>query len=662
MSKTGQKTDQGKAFSGQFEAQAQLAAIVESSDDAIVSKNLDGVIQSWNSGAQRIFGWSAEEAVGKPITIIIPPDRLEEEQKILTRLRAGERVDHFETVRIAKDGRHVYVSVTISPVRDRESRIVGASKIARDITLVKEYERRLSDFVENAMVGLHWVGPDGIVLWANRYELDMLGYLKEEYIGHHIAKFHADKPVIDDMLARLNAGEKLSNYPSRMRAKDGTIRHVLVSSCARFENGQFKNTQCFTRDVTELNRAADERSQLLELEHAARLEAERASRMKDDFLATLSHELRTPLNAILGYAQLLRQGSISSDELPEALDIIERNARSQTQIIEDLLDMSRIISGKIRLDVQRVDLTTVVRAALDTVKPAAEARNIRLTSVLDPLVGPVRGDPARLQQVVWNLLSNSVKFTPKGGKVQVALERVNSHVEIVISDTGEGITPDFLPHVFDRFRQADATSTRRHSGLGIGLAIVKQLAELHGGSVRAKSPGPNQGSTFIISLPLSVTHEDDPEINRAHPKAPSASGGMCEEVELNGVHVLVVDDEADARQLIARILTSCHARVSSAASMPEALEFIRSQVPDVLISDLGMPDHDGYDLIRAVRELAPGKGGNVPAAALSAFARSEDRRRAMLAGFQTHLAKPVEPSELIAVVASLARRIGSAKQ
>jgi PAS domain S-box-containing protein len=531
-----------------IEALARLAAIVESSDDAIISKDLDGIILSWNEGARRIFGWSAEEAIGKPITIIIPPDRLHEEPEILSRMRAGERVHHFGTIRVAKDGRQVYVSVSFSPMRNPEGRIVGASKIARDITALKFAEQ--------------------------------------------------------------------------------------------------------------------ERQQLLERERAARLGAERASFMKDEFLATLSHELRTPLNAILGYAQLLGVGQPGANELAEGLQIIERNARTQTRIIDDLLDMSRIISGKVRLDVQRLDLAAVVNAAIDTQRPAAEAKNIRLTAVLDPLVGPVRGDPARLQQVAWNLLSNAIKFTPKGGKVEVALERVNSHVEIIVSDTGEGISPEFLPQVFDRFRQAESATTRRHGGLGIGLSIVKQLVELHGGSVRAKSRGLGQGATFVVLLPLSVTHEDEADGKREHPRTPTASASSSadsgDNINLHGIRVLVVDDEPDARHLVARILQLRGAEVASAASMDEALEEIRRQPPQVLISDLGMPDHDGYDLIRAVRALpAADPGRNVPAIALTAFARSEDRRRALLAGFQSHIAKPVEPAELLAVVASVAGRLTS---
>lgn len=648
------------ALGAKLAADAQLAAIIESSDDAIVSKSLQGVIQSWNASAERIFGWTAAEAVGKSITIIIPPDRFHEETEILSRIQAGKRVDHFETIRVRKDGRQVRVSVTISPVRDHSGQIVGASKIARDITLVKDYERQLADFVDTAPIGLHWVGPDGVVLWANQYELEMLGFSKEEYIGKKIVDFHADREVIEDMLVRLARGEKLMNVSARLVARDGSIRNVLISSTARFEHGQFKNTQCFTRDITELKRSELERNQLLESERKARIEAERASRMKDDFLATLSHELRTPLNAILGYAHLLREGTIGPSELREAIEVIERNARSQTQIIEDLLDMSRIVSGKLRLDVQRLDIAAVVTAAVDTVKPAADGKGIRITSLLDPHVGPVKGDPSRLQQVIWNLLTNAIKFTPKGGKVQVALERVNSHIEITVSDTGEGLRPEFLPHVFDRFRQADASTTRRHGGLGLGLSIVKQLVELHGGTVRVKSPGLGEGSTFVVALPLSVTHEDAPEAAREHPKTPSHSGDMCDEIDLTGLRVLVVDDELDARQLLTRILRACHAEVSTAASVPEAIEAVHRDKPQVLISDLGMPGQDGYELIRAIRAMPTGSGNDLPALALSAFARSEDRRRAMLAGFQTHVAKPVEPAELIAVVASLAGRVRGA--
>jgi len=391
-----------------------------------------------------------------------------------------------------------------------------------------------------------------------------------------------------------------------------------------------------------------------EREREAREQAQLETRMKDEFLATLSHELRTPLNAILGWAAILRSSSEMKD-VTEGIEVIERNARAQTQIIEDLLDMSRIISGKTRLEVQRVDLVPVIEAAMESVRPAAAAREIRMTSVLDPAAGPISGDPARLQQVLWNLLTNALKFTSKGGRVHVLLERVNSHVEISVGDTGQGISPEFLPHVFDRFRQADASTTRAHRGLGLGLAITKNLIELHGGTVRAKSPGLDQGSTFSILLPVSIAKLTADAASR-HPSAHSRDDALDETPSLSGLRILAVDDEADARFLMKRILTDCGATVETADSGAAALRLITSMKPDVLISDIGMPDEDGYAVIRKVRQLPADEGGNVPAIALTAFARSDDRRRAILSGFQMHMAKPVEPSELVAMVASLAGR------
>jgi CheY-like chemotaxis protein/anti-sigma regulatory factor (Ser/Thr protein kinase) len=346
--------------------------------------------------------------------------------------------------------------------------------------------------------------------------------------------------------------------------------------------------------------------------------------------------------------------------LEEGLEVIERNARAQTQIIEDLLDMSRIISGKVRLDVRPLELAAVVKAAIESVTPAAAAKEVRIQTDVDAFDHPVSGDPSRLQQVFWNLLSNAVKFTPRGGHVQVRVERVDSHLRASVTDTGEGIKPEFLPYVFDRFRQADASTTRRHGGLGLGLAIVKQLVELHGGSVAVRSAGTGRGSTFTVTLPLTAV--------RAEPEADAAPGrpqggtplsfGAHACLQLKGIKVLVVDDEADARGLIRRVLEECDAEVTTVATVDEAIAAIGSAPPHVLVSDIGMPGEDGYSLIRRVRALGPGKGGDVPAVALTAYARAEDRVKAVLAGFQMHVAKPVEPAELIAMVASLAGRAG----
>ena len=385
----------------------------------------------------------------------------------------------------------------------------------------------------------------------------------------------------------------------------------------------------------------------------ARAAAEAASRTKDEFLATVSHELRTPLNAMLGWAQLL-QASPDPDRLQRGLDTIIRNARLQTQLIDDLLDVSRIISGRMRLDVRTIDLAPVIEAAIEAVRPAAEARQIRLVRLLDPQAGPVAGDSDRLQQVVWNLLANAVRFTPRDGRVEVRLERVSSHVEIVVADNGMGIRQELLPQVFDRFLQADSSTTRRHGGLGLGLAIVRHLAELHGGTVEASSPGEGQGATFVVRLPLSIAHLQ-PSQERVHPRVEAENCPDDPALSLDGVRVLVVDDEADARETLTGMLEHCGAETLAVRSAGEALEALARFRPHVLLCDIGMPEQDGYSLIRQIRELPAEQGGTIPAAALTAYARGEDRRKALRSGFQMHLAKPVQLHDLTTVVASLAR-------
>ncbi|HEX2253984.1 MAG TPA: ATP-binding protein [Thermoanaerobaculia bacterium] len=400
--------------------------------------------------------------------------------------------------------------------------------------------------------------------------------------------------------------------------------------------------------------AAEERRELLESERAARAEAERASELKDDFLATLSHELRTPLNAIVGWAAVLKSGAKGPEDLAKGLDIIERNARSQAQMIEDLLDISRITSGKMRLDVQSILPVIFVDAAAESLRPAAEAKGVRLETVLDPAAGPISGDANRLQQVVWNLLSNAIKFTPRDGRVQLLLERVDSHVEITVADTGIGIRPELAAHLFERFRQADGSITRAHGGLGLGLSIVKHLVELHGGSVRLTSPGDGGGTTVVVELPLLVAHRRDSG-GRVHPtKLPHTAPAPFVPSNLAGLKVLVVDDQPETRDLIRRVLEDCQADVLTAGSAAEALGLVERERPQVLLSDIGMPDVDGYELLRRVRALGEARGGRVPAIALTAFARSEDRTRALQAGFRVHVAKPVDPAELVATVSSVA--------
>jgi len=391
-------------------------------------------------------------------------------------------------------------------------------------------------------------------------------------------------------------------------------------------------------------------------------EAQEVNRLKDEFLATLSHELRTPLTAVLGWTRLLGTGQLDETTQNRALETIERNAQSQVQLIDDILDVSRIIRGKLRLNVRPAELSPVIEAAVDSVRPAAEAKGIRLQVVLDPRAGPVSGDPDRLQQVVWNLLSNAIKFTPKDGRVQVLLTRVNSHLELTVSDTGQGIESKFLPYVFDRFRQADPSTTRTHGGLGLGLAIVRHLVELHGGTVTAESEGAGQGTTFKVSLPLMIVHQPEFASNAGEraivAEHPTAGGRVALDCpsELSGLRVLLVEDEPDSREMLVIVLTQCRAEVRAVSNAADALSQLQSWQPDVLISDIEMPGEDGYTLIRKVRSLPPERGGKIPAAALTAYARAEDRMRALLAGFQLHVPKPVEPAELAAVVASLAGR------
>jgi PAS domain S-box-containing protein len=524
------------------ELAARFAAIISSSDDAIISKTVDGVITSWNPAAERIFGYTAAEAVGQHITLIIPSDRLAEEDHVLARIREGKRVDHFETVRRRKDGRHVDISLTVSPIRNAAGEVIGASKIARDIS-----ERR-------------------------RYEV--------------------------------------------------------------------------------------EREAILAREQLAREVAEGLNRSKDQFLATLSHELRTPLNAILGWAQMLASEQLDPQTSTRAKQAILRNAAAQVQLIDDLLDLSRIITGNMRLDVRPVDLRTIIEAALESVQPATQAKAIRMQTVLDPRAGPIMGDPTRLQQIIWNLVMNAVKFTPRHGQVQVHLERVQSHVELVVSDTGAGIEPDVLPHLFERFRRADSSTTRQYGGLGIGLALVRHLVEIHGGTVSAHSAGAGHGATFTVTLPISLFQ---PEQHPGGTRIPVMAIGRDEElkpVSLRGLKILVVDDDVDGVEMATFIFNNAGAEARGCTSASAAIEVLREWSADILVADIEMPGEDGFALLRRARAMIAVQGRRLPALALTAYGGGKDRLRVLAAGFNLHLTKPVDSAELLLAVASLLGRTG----
>jgi len=459
-----------------------------------------------------------------------------------------------------------------------------------------------------------------------------------------------------DALATLGEAGNLTliERPVRVLTLVSTVKSALRARRRQYQVRDYLAKEELSKEA--LKRSEERLRVVFNSEREARAVAEEASRLKDEFLATVSHELRTPLAAVLGWTHLLRGGRLDEKASAHALETVERNARSQNQLIEDLLDVSRIITGKLRLDVRAVAPAEVIEAAVEAVLPAAGAKDIRLDKILDTGVSSISGDPSRLQQVVWNLLSNAIKFTPRGGRVHVRLERVNSNVEISVSDSGDGISPEFLPYVFDRFRQADGSTRRQYGGLGLGLAIVRHLVELHGGTVRADSAGEGQGATLTVRLPLVPIYQRDSGAERVHPAASDAHRPVEYPDKLDGLKVLVVDDERDTLALIEELLTQCGAEVFTASSSAEALELLRDLTPGIIVSDIGMPGEDGFEFIRKVRELPPERGGRIPAVALTAYARAEDRLRVLRSGYQMHVAKPVELAELVAVVSNVVGR------
>ncbi len=498
------------------QAASQLAAIVEASEDAIIGTDPRGTITSWNPAAEQLYGYAPAEAIGRSLSLILPADRLFEEEAVLRRVRAGELVRHVETVRRRKDGTDVLVALTVSPVRTPDGEVSGMVWLACDMGRRQRADRaawRLAAIVASSDDAIVSKDLDGIVTSWNRAAERMFGYTAEEMIGQSIRTIvpHDRQTEEDDVLACVKRGEKVDHFDTVRQRKDGSLVPIsLTVSPIVDEQGTVIGASKVARDISERKQAETARARLLELAQentritdALNQEIQEASRLKDEFLATLSHELRTPLNALLGYTRMIRSGVIAVEGQARAVETIERNAISLSQIVEDILDVSRIISGKIRLNVQPVDLSVVVRSALEAMMPAADAKGITLDAALDRCAAQITGDPERLQQVAWNLITNAVKFTPRGGTVQVRIERTDAHIELVVSDTGIGIRPDFLPHVFERFRQADAGGTNRErGGLGLGLNIARQLVELHGGTIEATSAGEGQGTTFRVMLPL----------------------------------------------------------------------------------------------------------------------------------------------------------------
>lgn len=504
---------------------------------------------------------------------------------------------------------------------------------------------------------------EGRVNYINLTAQTLTGWTQEDANGQpldvvfNIVNENTRQPVESPITKVLREGivVGLANHTALIRKDGGEVPIDDSGAPIRDDQGQILGAVLIFRDITAHKQSETEREQLLISEQNARQQAEDSNRLKDEFVATISHELRAPLNAILGWARMLRAGKLDAEASARAIEIIERSAENQARLIEDLLDISRIVTGKLRLDVRTIDPASVARAALETVGPAAEAKGLQVLSDIDPTISYISGDANRLQQVIWNLLSNAIKFTPKGGTIKLRLTRDESHVLLTISDSGQGIAPEFLPHVFDRFRQADSSSVRKHGGLGLGLAIVRHLAEMHGGLVSAQSEGIGRGASFTVRLPIMPLRVQPAQVE------PTRTGEwklrLDVEPLLTGLTILIVDDEEDARQMLAQMLIGYGAKVTAASSAAEALEIMQKQLPDLMVSDIGMPDADGYSLIRRVRELKLGPGGKLPAIALTAYAQTQDRLRALAAGFHHHVAKPVEPAELATVIASLTGRL-----
>ncbi len=499
---------------------------------------------------------------------------------------------------------------------------------------------------------------------VNPFLLELLSYPREYFIGKELWEIgvFADKAESQTAMTKVQQEGSIRFENKPLEDRRGRQHPVEIVANIYQENGH-RVIQCNIRDISDRTRFEQERSALLANEHALRQEAEDANRAKDTFLATLSHELRTPLTAILGWAVLLRRGANDEKTVNEAADVIARNARVQTQLIEDVLDVSRIVSGKLRLEMKRCDLTKIIEDAVASVQSAADVKQIDIKVEIVTGADASFGDPGRIQQVIWNLLSNAIKFSPKVGDIDVLVERVNSMTRISIADQGEGISPDFLPHVFERFRQSDGSSTRKHGGLGLGLSIVKNLIELHGGTVNVQSAGQGKGATFIIDLPIRAIADaalvGSTDADPAAPAEGADAGGAPALVRLDGLRVLVVDDEPDARNVIKRSLEQAGATVAAADSGAAALVLLETGKPHLIVSDISMPAMDGYELMKQIRAMGAGYNGReLPSIALTAYARTEDRRRALGAGFQMHVAKPVDPNELTEVVASLAGRTG----
>jgi len=655
-------------------SEARWNAAIESFAEGAIIATEDEQVVYWNPAARKMHGFTrpdegVEPLKRTPVTFQLwTPDgshMLELDEWPMRRIKRGETVRNLELrIRRPDQGWEKVFSYSGALVDT-----AGGERLTfltcHDLTELRRAEQALRDSdqrfrlaLRNAPVSVAVQDRDLRYIWA----YNQRSARPDQIIGR--TDYDIFAPAEAEHITALK--RRVLDEGIELREQmwlDRPSGRMFLDICwepVRNNAGNVVGVASATLDLTPIKMAEtaqqkliEERGRLLESERSARGESERANRLKDEFLANLSHELRTPLNAILGWTQILRRGNADAESIGKGLEVIERNTRIQAQLISDLLDLSRIMSGKMRLEVRNCDPVAALKAAIDSLAPAAEAKRIRIEKLIEPLPGPVLGDPDRLQQAFWNLLSNAIKFTSSEGRVQIIMRRTDSRIEIVFRDTGKGISPDFLPYLFERFRQADPSTTKTHAGLGLGLAIVKNLVELHGGTVKAESPGEGQGATFTVTLPMiAIKQEGEPGAERT-----SAEVLGLDALTLNGLKVLFVDDEADTREMVKRLLEERGASVAVADCAAKGVALLQELRPDVLVGDIGMPGEDGYEMIRKIRKLPPAAGGQTPAIALTAYSRMEDRTRAMLAGFQYHLAKPVEAVELVATLGVISERL-----
>jgi len=625
-------------------------AIEDIRDYAIFMTDPDGLITNWNVGAEHILGYSEEEIIGKDVAkLFTPEDRAKDipQKELSTAALVGRAED--ERWHIRRDGSRFWASGVVTPVRDHKGKLIRFSKVMRDMTERNRLTEERDRFFALSMDMLTIVNLDGRFQRVNPAFQTVLGFSEEELLTMSLFELvHPDdRPKTVNEYEKLAAGEPTKSMDNRLRSKEGIYKWVAWSYFPVPEDGLAFGVG---RDVTELRN-------IQEVLRLRAEELENANRVKDEFLATMSHELRTPLTSILGWSRLLDSNQLSEKEKERAVHIIQRNAEAQAKLIEDLLDVSRIITGKLRIEFQPVSFASIAESAINSLRPAIDAKQLQLEMTIDPAAGPILGDPARLQQIVTNLLSNAIKFTPNGGKIEVGLERFDSHVRLKVRDSGVGIPTEHLPHIFERFRQVDSSNVRAHGGLGLGLAIVDYLVRQQGGTVSALSAGTGKGATFTVEFPLTssevISNLGPVRLFTDQARGLVLSSETSGDQKLKHRRILIVEDDPDTRELLKTVLAQHGAEVTTAESGSGALAEITHVKPDVIISDIGLAGQNGYDLIRKIRSLDPEEGGHVPAIALTAYAGASDRRRALLAGFQTHLAKPIEPDDLLAVILSL---------